>query len=407
MARDQPSKSAAAASRSPASTSAEPPAGLRRRSRASRRDRPRPGGRLQADGAWNWADEARQREQRRQQRRSRASRSAHSRNSLSSGSGEPSVAENFKAGEAVAARAPGGVHRIHPPYAGGLPPTTAHAKPAAVSGAVPGGGPQSDPDRRPLVAAGRGLSAPWPAPGGSRDAHSQTPGFHREHSDRFCRGPELQRRRRGRVRRSRDGRAAHSDQHVARRDRGDHHRDRFRGHCNQPLPVSMAKPMAAPALLAAPALEGSGRIGEAVALDPEGLKQRPGAGARHRAWRRDGAAIAGAAGPSYCRRRRTTGRRSPRRSSPATPPAAPKPLETAALGIVRAAPRAVGTLADLALCAGREPGQGRRVPGRLPPGEALAYSVTPGPAATVSIAAASGGSRCRPRRSLTAAEVVM
>ena len=64
------------------------------------------------------------------------------------------------------------------------------------------------------------------------------PGFRdRERSDRLHRrGTELQRRRRGRVRRSRDGRAPHPDRHPPRRGRCHRDRDQLRRHRDQPLP---------------------------------------------------------------------------------------------------------------------------------------------------------------------------
>ena len=158
-------------------------------------------------------------------------------------------------------------------------------------------------------------------------------------------------------------------------------------------------PMAAPALLAAPALEGSGRIGEAVALDPGAWSGTP-APELAVEWRRDGAAIAGAAGPSYLPEA-ADDRTALTAKVVASNAAGSAAAETAALGIVRAAPRAVGTLADLALVQGASPAKVDAFAAFA--GEALAYSVT-GAGATVNAA----GRVTVPTAALvTAAEVVV
>ena len=143
------------------------------------------------------------------------------------------------------------------------------------------------------------------------------------------------------------------------------------------------EPTAPPALLVPPALSGTGRIGEAVELDPGVWSGTPAPGLAV-AWRRDGVAIPGAAGLSYRPvaaddRTRLTARVT------AGNAAGSAAAETAALDIVHAAPARIGVLADLALVQGASPAQLEAA--AVFAGEALIYSVTGGGA---SIDAATG-----------------
>jgi hypothetical protein len=130
----------------------------------------------------------------------------------------------------------------------------------------------------------------------------------------------------------------------------------------------------APALVAPPRLIGTGRIGEAVELDPGVWRGTP-APELAAEWRRDGAAIPGATGLSYLPvaaddRTDLTAR------VVATNAAGSAAAETAALGIVRVAPAVVGALADLALVQGGSPAQVEAAAAFT--GAALVYSVAGG-----------------------------
>jgi hypothetical protein len=137
---------------------------------------------------------------------------------------------------------------------------------------------------------------------------------------------------------------------------------------------------AAPALIAPPALNGTGRIGAAVELDPGTWSGTP-APELAVEWRRDGATIPGATGLGYVPaaaddRTDLTARVT------ASNAAGSAAAETAPLAIVRAAPVASGALADLALLQG-SPARVEAAP--VFKGEALVYSVT-GAGATVDAA---------------------
>jgi hypothetical protein len=129
------------------------------------------------------------------------------------------------------------------------------------------------------------------------------------------------------------------------------------------------RPLQAPGLVAAPRLSGTGRIGEAVELDPGVWSGAPALAVE---WRRDGAAIPGAAGLGYVPvaaddRTDLTARVT------ASNAAGSAAAETAALAVVRVAPAVIGALPDLALVQG-DPGQVAAAAAFA--GEALTYSVT-------------------------------
>jgi hypothetical protein len=129
------------------------------------------------------------------------------------------------------------------------------------------------------------------------------------------------------------------------------------------------RPPQAPGLVAAPRLSGTGRIGEAVELDPGVWSGAPALAVE---WRRDGAAIPGAAGLGYvpvAADDRTDLTAHVTASNAAGSAAA----ETAALAIVRVAPVVVGALPDLALAQG---GPGQVAAAAAFAGEALSYAVT-------------------------------
>ena len=104
-----------------------------------------------------------------------------------------------------------------------------------------------------------------------------------------------------------------------------------------PLPV-------APGLIAAPALAGIGRIGDAIVLDPGAWSGEP-APTLAFAWLRDGAPIPGATGTVY-----TPGPEDDRAALvarvTATNSAGSRAAETAPLGVAHAAPQAAGELPD-------------------------------------------------------------
>jgi hypothetical protein len=137
---------------------------------------------------------------------------------------------------------------------------------------------------------------------------------------------------------------------------------------------------AAPALIAPPALSGTGRVGEAVELDPGTWSGTP-APELAVQWRRDGATIPGATGLGYVPTA-ADDRTDLTALVTASNAAGSAAAETSPLGIVRAAPVALGALEDLALLQGSP---ARVEAARVFKGEALVYSVT-GAGATVDAA---------------------
>ena len=154
--------------------------------------------------------------------------------------------------------------------------------------------------------------------------------------------------------------------------------------------VAIEPAPAAPELVAPPALSGTGRIGDVVALDPGVWSGMP-APELAVEWRRDGVAIPGAAGLSY-RPVAADDRAELTARVTAANAAGSAVAETAALRIVRAAPAAVGTLVDLALVQGGNPGRVEAAAAFA--GEGLVYSVA-GAGAAID---AAGRVSIRPRR---------
>ena len=133
-------------------------------------------------------------------------------------------------------------------------------------------------------------------------------------------------------------------------------------------------PVAAPAVVTAPKLAGSGEIGTAISVDAGSWSGKP-APATALQWRRDGADIAGATGASYtpvaaddrtglsCR-------------VTAINVAGSAVASTAALPVTRVAPVASGTLADVALVQGAAAGSVAAAAAFT--GDGLAYAVSGG-----------------------------
>ncbi len=130
-------------------------------------------------------------------------------------------------------------------------------------------------------------------------------------------------------------------------------------------------PAAAPLLLRAPALAGSGRIGEEITLDP-GAWSDPAAalGAR---WQRDGVDIPEATGLGY-RPGAADDRSALRAVVTAANAAGATEAATEPLGVSYAAPVATGTLPDLTLTLGAAPGSVAAAPAFS--GAALVFSVS-------------------------------
>ena len=128
----------------------------------------------------------------------------------------------------------------------------------------------------------------------------------------------------------------------------------------------------APVLLNAPSLAGTGKIGQAVTVDPGlwGGSPAPTLAVR---WLRNGTEIAGATGLSYQPVAADDGT-DLRARVLATSSAGSLTAETTALRITYPAPVAVGGLADQALVQGDSPAQVEAAAAFT--GEALSYSVT-------------------------------
>ncbi|HEX5202577.1 MAG TPA: hypothetical protein VFW27_21810, partial [Actinoplanes sp.] len=155
-----------------------------------------------------------------------------------------------------------------------------------------------------------------------------------------------------------------------------------------------------PTLIAPPALAGSGRIGEAVEVDP-GLWSGQPIPEIALQWLRDGAAIDGATGSSYvpvaADDRTALGCR-----VTASNAAGSAEAEAGALAVTRAAPAAVGTIADQSLVQGSDP-QTVEAAGAFA-GEGLVFAVDGGGA---TIDAATGRVTIETASLMTAAEVTV
>lgn len=154
----------------------------------------------------------------------------------------------------------------------------------------------------------------------------------------------------------------------------------------------------APALLAQPKLAGTGKVGAAATVDAGSWSGKP-APTLARQWRRDGADIAGATGPSYTAVAADDGRALTCRVT-ATNAAGTASATTAALAITRVAPTATAPLADVSLVQGASAGSVAAASAFA--GEGLGYAVTGG-GATIDAAT---GRVTLPTAVLRAAETV-